>query len=485
MRQHEFPGMNAEGPGVRQTVKAATGYGLMIAAAVAAFLCIRSWGERLAVHAPFAPVVGKRVEADRGADVLLHLLLALVVIIVAARAVGFVFQYLRQPPVIGEVVAGILLGPSFLGHIAPGVSGYLLPPAMGPFLNMIAQVGVLLYMFLVGLELDTSALRRSPHIVLAISHASILLPFLLGAVVALGIYPLLSSGEVPFTVFALFMGVSMSVTAFPVLARILTDRRLHTSRLGVMALSCAAIDDVTAWCLLEFVVSVAHARSESVLPTVGFTALYIACTFVVFRPLMGAFARRYEGSDRLPQSAMSVVFVALLLSALITEFIGIHAIFGAFLLGAVVPHDSRIARDLSGRLEDLVVVLLLPAFFAFTGLRTEISLVHGAQQWLLCAGLILVASAGKFGGSAVAARLAGLSWLDASALGVLMNTRGLVELIVLNIGLDLRVISPTVYAMLVIMALVTTVATTPILALIARVIARTVAAVEAASCGRG
>ena len=477
--------MNVEGPRVRQTVKMATAYSLMVAAAVGVFLLIRSCGERLAVRAPLTPLVGKGVGPERPSDALLHLLLALVVIMVAARAVGFLFQYLRQPPVIGEVVAGILLGPSFMGRIVPGIAGYLFPPAVAPFLNVIAQVGVILYMFLVGIELDTSALRRSPHVVLAISHASIVLPFLLGAVVALGIYPLLSSDDVPFTVFALFMGVSMSVTAFPVLARILTDRRMQTSRLGVMALSCAAIDDVTAWCLLALVVSVARAQSESVLPTVGFTAVYIACTFVVVRPLMGWVVRRYEGWVRLPQSAMSVVFVALLLSALITEFIGIHAIFGAFLLGAVIPHDSRVARDLRERLEDLVVVLLLPAFFAFTGLRTQINLVHGAQQWMVCGCLVFVASAGKFGGSSIAARIAGLSWLDASALGVLMNTRGLVELIVLNIGLDLRVISPTVYAMLVIMALVTTVATTPVLAWLTPATERRAAAVEATSCGPG
>ena len=455
------------------------GYSAMVAAAVGIFLLIRSFGERLTVQAARTPVVGEHVGPERPSDALLHLLLALVVIMVAARAVGFVFQYLRQPPVIGEVVAGILLGPSFLARLLPNVGAYLFPPSVAPFLNVIAQVGVILYMFLVGLELDTAALRRSPHIVLAISHASIVLPFLLGAAVALGIYPLLSSGDVPFTVFALFMGVSMSITAFPVLARILTDRRLQTSRLGVMALSCAAIDDVTAWCLLALVVSVARAQSESVLPTVGLTVAFIACTFVIVRPLMGWVVGRYEGWARLPQSAMSVMFVALLLSALLTELIGINAIFGAFLLGAVIPHHSRVARDLRERLEDLVVVLLLPAFFAFTGLRTQISLVHGVQQWMLCGCLIVVASSGKFGGSSIAARLAGLNWLDASALGVLMNTRGLVELIVLNIGLDLRVISPTVYAMLVIMALATTVATTPVLAWITAAAERRGAEVDA------
>jgi Kef-type K+ transport system membrane component KefB len=395
-------------------------------------------------------------------------LLALVVVIVTARAVGSLFKYLHQPPVVGEILAGILLGPSLLGRVAPSVSAYLLPKAVAPFLGVLSQVGVILYMFLVGVELDPGLLRKRGHATVTISHASIIAPFLLGSVLALFIYPRLSTQDVPFTVFSLFIGVSMSVTAFPVLARILTDRKIHTTRMGVITLTCAAVDDVTAWCLLAFVVSVVQARLAGALATAGLAVGFIAFMALVARPAMIRLVRMYGQRGRLTQGVMALVFVALLLSALITDYIGIHAIFGAFALGAVIPHDSGLARDLTDRLEDLVIVLLLPAFFAFTGMRTQIGLVSGIENWVICGLIVLVASAGKFGGSAIAARLTGLGWRDSAALGVLMNTRGLMELIVLNIGLELKVISPTLFAMLVLMAVLTTFITTPVLHLITR-----------------
>jgi Kef-type K+ transport system membrane component KefB len=264
--------------------------------------------------------------------------------------------------------------------------------------------------------------------------------------------------------FALFLGVSMSVTAFPVLARILADRGMQASALGVLALTCAAVNDVAAWCLLAFLVGVVHARGEAVLATVAMTATFIAFVFLVLRPVLVAAARRIERmSGRTPADTVAFVSVLLMASALATEWIGIHALFGAFLLGVVIPWESRLARDLAERLEDLVVVLLLPAFFVSSGLRTDLRLLSGAERWLFCGLITAVACAGKFGGTAAAARLTGLAWRDAAALGALMNTRGLVELIVLNIGLELGVITPTVFAMLVIMALATTFATGPVL----------------------
>ena len=446
-----------------QRTKTALAYGAMIAAAVAVFGLIRHAGQDLV--APDAPTLAApRVGMSNAAgDALLHILLALVVVIVLARIVGALFKFLNQPAVIGEVLAGILLGPSLLGRVAPDVSAYVLPPTVAPFLGVLSQVGVILYMFVVGLELDTRLLRQRTHTTVAISHASIVAPFLLGATLALWLYPQLSSSNVPFTVFALFMGVSMSVTAFPVLARILTDRRMHKSRLGTIALACAAVDDVTAWCLLAFIVGVVHAQPGSILLTLGLTAGYIVAVLTLVRPLVWHLVRWHARQKKLSQGTLALVCVALLLSALTTEWIGIHALFGAFLLGACVPHDSALARDLLEKLEDVVVVLLLPAFFAFTGMRTQIGLVSGLEQWLVCATIIFVASLGKFGGTAVAARLTGLDWLQASSLGILMNTRGLMELIVLNIGLDLGVLSPTLFAMFVIMALVTTLATTPVL----------------------
>jgi Kef-type K+ transport system membrane component KefB len=438
------------------------GYGTMLGGTVAAFLFLRSYGAGLV--APLAEHVESAAAATPPAsDTLMHVLLALTVVILVARAFGAAFRFIQQPPVIGEVIAGIALGPSLLGRIAPGVSQFLLPTAVAPFLSVIAQVGVILFMFLVGLELDTSRIRERAHATVAISHASIVVPFLLGSTMALWLYPILSSRDVPFTTFALFLGVSLSVTAFPVLARILTDRGMHKTRLGVVALTCAAVDDVTAWCLLAFIVGVVKARASGALGTVGFSALYVAGMFSFVRPMAAHFVRKQELVKSLPQSAIAVVFVALLLSALATEAIGIHALFGAFLLGAIIPHESQLARELTKRLEDIVVVLLLPAFFAFTGMRTQIGLVSGVAQWSICLAIVVAASAGKFGGTFLAGRLTGLGPRDAASLGVLMNTRGLMELIVLNLGLDLHVISPTLFAMLVLMAVITTLATTPAL----------------------
>ena len=448
--------------GRRSVAWTAVVYGTLIAATILLFLWIRSAGAGLTAPARGGPAAPAR--SGQQIDILLHVLLALMVVLIAARLLGLLFRWMNQPPVMGEILAGIMLGPSLLGVVSPAAYSFLLPATVAPYLQVIAQVGVILYMFLVGLELDTVHLRRSPHTALAISHASIAVPFLLGSALALVLYPRLASADVPFTAFALFLGVSMSVTAFPVLARILTDRGMQTSPLGVMALTCAAVDDVTAWCLLALVVSVAQAGAQDPVLTAALTALFILVIFVVMRPLIVRAVKRVDALlGRTSADVMAVVFVLLLGSALATESIGIHALFGAFLLGVVIPHDSRLARDLTDRLSDFIVVLLLPAFFAFSGMRTQIQLVSGLESWILCGLIIAVACLGKYGGSTVAARLTGLSWRQSSALGILMNTRGLVELVVLNIGLDLGVISPALFAMLVIMALVTTFATSPIL----------------------
>ena len=266
----------------------------------------------------------------------------------------------------------------------------------------------------------------------------------------------------PFTSFALFVGVAMSITAFPVLARILTDRKVQKTHLGIIALGCAATDDLTAWCLLAFVVGVARAKVGGAFLVLGLTAAFIAIMLLVVRPIAVRLLAR-SGETRPPPGVVALVFVAVLLSALTTEWIGIHAIFGAFLLGAIIPHDSIVARAFLEKLEELVTVLFLPAFFAFTGLRTRIGLVSGLEHWLICGLILVVATAGKFGGTLLAARFTGLGWRESAGLGILMNTRGLMELIVLNIGLDLNVITPTLFAMMVLMALVTTIATTPVL----------------------
>jgi len=444
-------------------------YAAMLLAAIGLFFVIDAWGGRLTAPPSTADETRGVTGPTGSSHAVAHVLLALTAVLITGRALGLVFRFLGQPPVIGEVVGGILLGPSLLGRVWPEAAAFILPASVAPHLGMIAQLGVILYMFLVGLELNPELLRERAHSTVAISHASIILPFVSGAALALYLYPRLSSSAVPFTSFALFMGVAMSITAFPVLARILTDRGIQKTQLGIVALGCAATDDVTAWCLLAFVVGVAQAKIGGAFAVLGLTLAYIAVMFLFVRPAATRFFARYTAEDDLTPNLVALVFAALLISALVTEYIGIHAVFGAFLLGAVIPHDSPVARALTGRLEDLVTILLLPAFFAFTGMRTEIGLVSGYEQWLLCGLIILVATAGKFGGTLVAGRLTGLAWRDATALGLLMNTRGLMELIVLNIGLDLNVISPTLFAMMVVMALVTTMAASPLLALVSPV----------------
>jgi Kef-type K+ transport system membrane component KefB len=450
-------------------LKTLAGYALLLGLSALGLFGVHELGVGIQAPepAPGAPRFGA-ADAPHTAGVLLHVLLALLAIVAASRLFGVAFRYLAQPPVVGEVVAGIALGPSLLGKLAPDATAYLFPATVVPALNVIAQVGVILFMFLVGVELDTRILRSKAHTALAISHASIVAPFLLGAFASFWIYPRLSSRDVPFGVFAMFMGIAMSITAFPVLARILTDRGMQRSKLGVLALSCAAVDDVTAWCVLAFVVSLASAEVGGAWLTVALTVGYIGLVWFAVRPLVHRWIRAQELTQQLSKHAIPAVVLGLLCSALITELIGIHAIFGAFLLGATIPHESLLAERLKAKFEDLVVVLFLPAFFAFTGLRTQIGLVSGLAQWLMCLAIIVLACLGKFGGTLLAARLTGQGWRNAAALGALMNTRGLMELVVLNIGLDLRVLSPTLFAMMVLMAVVTTFSTSPLLALLQR-----------------
>jgi Kef-type K+ transport system membrane component KefB len=437
----------------------------MILAGVALFLLVRRYGEMLTAPLPTALPAPRGAGTAGVSNALFHVLLALAAVVITGRLLGAVLRSVGQPAVIGEVVAGILLGPSLLGRVAPNLAASILPLTVAPFLNVVAQLGVILYMFLVGLELNGERLRHRAHATVATSHASIVAPFVLGSVLALQLYPRLATSDVSFTSFALFIGVAMSITAFPVLARILTDHGMASTELGTVALTCAAADDVTAWCLLAFVVGIVQARVEDALIVVTLTAAFIAVMFVIVRPILARLVAR--SGDRIPtQQVCAVTLAGLLLAALTTERIGIHAVFGAFLFGAVIPHDSQLARLLKQRMEDLVTILLLPAFFAYTGMRTEVGLVSGASEWTMVALIILVATVGKFGGTYVAARFTGMGWRHAASLGILMNTRGLMELIVLNIGLDLAVISPKLFTMMVLMALATTVATTPVLHLV-------------------
>jgi len=434
----------------------------MVSAAVGLFLLVNWVGSGLSAPAASAGEVAARAASKGSVHVLPHVLITLVAVIVAGQVMGRLFRFIGQPPVVGEVLAGILLGPSLLGRIWPEATAFLLPTETAPFIAVIAQLGVILYMFLVGLELNPAVMRERAATTLAISHASIALPFVLGSLLALYLYPRLSNDSVSFTDFGMFMGVAMSITAFPVLARILTDRNLHTTPLGITALAAAAADDVTAWCLLALIVGVAQASVSGAVITLLLALVFVCFMIVVVRPLL---LRQIERRDAAPltEPIMAVVFVGVLLSALATESIGIHALFGAFLFGAITPHDSRLAKAFAHRIEHLVTILLLPAFFAAVGMRTQIGLVSGWEHWLICGAIIAVATAGKFGGTYAASRITGLDRKNAAGLGVLMNTRGLMELIVLNIGLEMKIISPTLFAMMVIMALATTIATGPAL----------------------
>ena len=408
------------------------------------------------------------------ADLSLHVLIALAAVMITGHLVGRLAGRIGQPPVIGEIVAGILLGPSLLGRVAPGTEDYLFPLAARPALGVIAQIGVVLYMFVVGLEFDPASLRRRAAPFIVTSQVSIALPFALGCGLAAALYPALSPPGVRLLAFALFMGIAMSITAFPVLARILTDRGLSTTELGVAALTCAAVDDVTAWCLLAVVVGVSRAAVSSAFASAGLAVLFIAFMFLVARPIAARLAPRQPWQDssvdaaagQASPGAVTWTLAGLLVSAIAAEMIGIHAIFGAFIFGAIVPADSVIARQLRMQRAPIVTVLFLPAFFALTGLRTQIGLMSSAREWAICGAIVLLATAGKFGGTLVAGRAVGMQWRFAARLGVLMNTRGLMELVVLNVGLDIGVISPVLFTMMVIMAIVTTAMTGPLLALI-------------------
>jgi len=390
------------------------------------------------------------------------LLLQIVVVCSAARAMGWLFTKIRQPRVVGEIFAGLLLGPSFFGWLAPAASSVLFPPqGLGPLYSL-SQVGLLLFIFQVGLELDVRELRKMGRTVVLTSNISILIPFLAGAGLALFLYPRLSIPTVPVSIFALFMGTAMSITAFPVLARILSERNLLQSKVGSIAISCAAVDDVTAWCLLALLIVKIRAGAGTPLwITLGGLVVYIAVMTLVVRP----FLARSPAFQRTTISAETLAWVLLFafLSAWVTDRIGIHALFGAFFAGAIIPASESVVRSVVSKLETVCMVLLLPLFFAFTGLRTSVRLLSGTHLWLYCGLIIVVAVAGKLLGCLVSVRSAGIGWREAFSVGVLMNTRGLVELVILNVGLELGVISPTLFSMMVIMALVTTCMTAPLL----------------------
>ena len=396
-----------------------------------------------------------------------HLFLQLLVIIGASRLLGGLFTKFGQPSVIGEMLAGILLGPSLFGMLAPGSFGFVFPAASLGSLKLLSQVGVCLFMFTVGMELNMKQVRNKAHTAVVVSHASIVAPYFLGVLLAYFLFTNLAQPGTNFTAFALFMGISMSITAFPVLARILQERGLSKTFLGSTAITCAAVDDVTAWSALAFVVAIAGSTSLAASAmNLGLVVVFIAAMVWGVRILLPRLLGAEELERAEPSRRVLAIIVCVVLgAALCTEVVGIHALFGAFLAGAIMPDTSNFRHKLGVRIENFSSVLLLPLFFAFTGLRTQIGLLNDLQGWGICLLIILVATAGKLGGTALTARFTGMSWRDSLQLGALMNTRGLMELIALNIGYDLGILSPQIFTMLVIMALVTTAMTGPLLTL--------------------
>lgn len=395
------------------------------------------------------------------------LLAQIVTIIVVARFFGWVFRKIGQPSVIGEIIAGIVLGPSLLGLYFPEFSLTLFPVASLGNLQFLSQIGLILFMYVIGMELDLKVLQNRAKDAVVISHASIVFPFALGIGLAYFVYFKFAPEGVAFMPFALFMGISMSITAFPVLARIVQERGIQKTRLGAIVITCAAADDITAWCILAAVIAIVKAGTfVSSLYIIAMAIVYVLAMLFVVKPFLKKIGELYATKDSLNKPVVAIFFLTLIISSYLTEIIGIHALFGAFMTGVIMPDITKFRNLFIEKVEDVSVILLLPLFFVFTGLRTQIGLLNDPYLWKVTGFIILVAVVGKFFGSALAAKFVGQSWRDSLIIGALMNTRGLMELIVLNIGLDLKVLTPEVFTMMVIMALVTTFMTGPTLNII-------------------
>ncbi|WP_264565737.1 cation:proton antiporter [Flavobacterium sp. N3904] len=400
-------------------------------------------------------------------DPLAILLAQIIMIILVARLFGWFFKKIGQPSVIGEIIAGIALGPSLLGLYFPDFFHALFPSDSLENLKFLSQIGLILFMFVIGMELDIKVLKNRAKEAVVISHASIVIPFALGIGLAYFVYNRFAPEGVKFLSFSLFMGIAMSITAFPVLARIVQERGMHKTKLGAIAITCAAADDITAWCLLAVVIAIVKAGTfESSMFIISLAALYVLLMIFLVKPFLKRIGDLYGSKDSLSKPVVAIFFLLLIISSYATELIGIHALFGAFMMGTIMPDVPKFRTVFISKVEDVSVILLLPLFFVFTGLRTEIGLINEPYLWKVTGFIILVAVVGKFFGSALAAKFVGQSWRNSLIIGALMNTRGLMELIVLNIGLGLGVLTTEVFTMMVIMALVTTFMTGPALNLI-------------------
>ncbi|MCL1943748.1 MAG: cation:proton antiporter [Candidatus Azobacteroides sp.] len=395
------------------------------------------------------------------------LLMQIIAILFVARIFGFLFIKIGQPTVIGEILAGIVLGPSLLGYFYPDIFEFLFPEKSMGNLSLLSQIGLILFMFVIGMELELEELKKRLNETFVISHASIIVPFFLGMVLSYFVYENYAIGNTSFLSFSLFIGISMSITAFPVLARIVQEKNLTKTHLGILSIASAANNDATAWCLLAVIIALAKTGTAiSALYTIGFSIGYVLFMFGVVKPFLTKVGNAYQNKEVINKGIVAFIFLILILSSFTTQMIGIHALFGAFLAGVIMPANLNFRKIMTEKIEDISLVMLLPLFFVFTGLRTNVGLLNSVELWELCGLFIAVAIIGKFFGSAVPAKIIGESWRDSLSLGALMNARGLMELIVLNIGYEMKILPPTLFAILVLMALVTTFMTTPTISLI-------------------
>ena len=408
-------------------------------------------------------------------DLLMHhvessigiLLLQIIVILITCRLFGWLFAKMQQPTVIGEIVAGIVLGPSVLGHLLPSVSAFLFPLDSLQNINMLSQFGLILFMFAIGMELNITEVRQKLKETILISHTSTIFPFFLGMVTAYFLYNKYAYESTPFLSFALFVSIALSITAFPVLARIIQEKGLTKTHLGTISLASAANGDITAWCLLAVVVAIAQAGSMlSAIYNIGFSFIYLLLMFTVIRPFLRMIGHIYHNKEVVDKGLVAFMFLLLIVSSYLTEILGLLALFGAFVAGVVMPDNIKFRKIMTEKVEDVSLALFLPLFFVSTGLRTAIGLLNSPELWYMCGIFILVAIIGKFGGSLVAARFVGETWKDSLYIGALMNTRGLMELVVLTIGYDMKILTPPIFVMLVLMTLVTTFMTTPLISFI-------------------
>ena len=396
-----------------------------------------------------------------------RLLLQILVILIAARLMGWLFRKIKQPAVIGEIVAGILLGPSLFGKLSPELFTMLFPQESLPNIQLLSNFGLILFMFAVGMELRLGDIRRQLKGSIVISHAGILLPFVLSLPLSYSIYTQYAAAYTDFTPFALFIGIAMSITAFPVLARIIQESNLQRTHLGKLSLSTAAAGDITAWLMLAAIIAIS--QSGSILST-GYNLLfligYLLVMFGIIRPLFRAAGKVYNNTEVISHGMVGVIIILLLLSSYITELLSMHALFGAFMLGLVMPEDLSFRKIISDKIEDVSLLLFLPLFFVSSGLQTELGLISGVDMWTLLGAFTLIAIVGKVGGTYISARVCGQSPKNSIYLGAFMNTRGLMELVVLGIGYEMGILPPAIYTVLVMMTVITTVMTMPMIHLV-------------------